>query len=301
MGRGGLPARSNGRAAILAAAVLALVHATALAQDVSAAPAGPGSAESRPLGTARARTPAPETRPADGPGTGSSVLRTVMSLGSVVALLVGGAWVVKRLARSSGSLLAAAGPGGKAPSGILEVLGRYPISRGTTLILLRVDRRVLVVAHSTGGARGGAAATTLCELTSPDDVASILTKVRDHDGESLARRFTETLGVAERAAGAALAGATTDRSPGPGPVSARRRQQVSPAGDRLELWDIPSRQQKPAPAPPAVPTRPQARTAPRQPDAQTLDGPSLDAAAETLRRRLAALGSRRPGPEGAGA
>ena len=87
------------------------------------------------------------------------------------------------------------GLNGRAPSpaGVLEILGRYPVGRGVSLILLRLDRRVLLISQSSGGRFSGGTMTTLAELAEPEDVASILTKVRDADGDSLAERFRTML------------------------------------------------------------------------------------------------------------
>lgn len=119
--------------------------------------------------------------------------RTMMALLVVVAIIVVAKVVVAGAARARGGLAMAIGPGGRAPSGILEVLGRYPIARGQTLILLKVDRRILLVAQCTGLRGGVPALSTLCEITEPEDVASLLIKTREADGESMAERFQSML------------------------------------------------------------------------------------------------------------
>jgi hypothetical protein len=100
--------------------------------------------------------------------------------------------------------MAALGAGGRAPSGILEVLGRYPVGRGSTLILLKMDRRVLLLCQGRGGKLGGTTMTTLTEVTDAEDVASILLKVRDEEGDTLASKFQGLLSASDRAAAAAL-------------------------------------------------------------------------------------------------
>jgi hypothetical protein len=156
---------------------------------------------------------------------GPNVLRTVVSLGGVLALVMGAAFLLKRMARAHGGLLGAAGPGGRAPAGVLEVLGRYPLSRGQTLILLKLDRRILLISQAAGGRFGNASLATLCEITDPDEIASILVKVRDDEGDSMARRFQSVLGSADRAAGDVIAEAESGR-----------RTTIGPGGDRVELW-----------------------------------------------------------------
>lgn len=123
------------------------------------------------------------------------LLRTAASLVGVVVLIVGTAFVVKKVARQQGGLMASLGPGGRAPSGVLQVLGRYPIARGTSLVLLKLDRRVLLLCQSTGRRLGqGTSMSTLSEITDADEVASILVKSRDEEGESLAKKFESMLG-----------------------------------------------------------------------------------------------------------
>ena len=169
-----------------------------MASPDSAVPLGrPPSAIPRPQANAAPRT--------DALAVGSSVLQTASALAIVLALIAGVAFTAKRLARRSGGLLGALGAGGRAPSGLLEVIGRYPVGRGTTLILLKLDRRILLLSQTGGkGLRGGPAVTTLCEISDTEDVASILMKARDDEGDSMARRFQAVLGQADRAAAEAL-------------------------------------------------------------------------------------------------
>ena len=183
-------------------------RAAAWACLIAAAPvlAGdPASPESRPL-PAPSAAPASESAPlaADKPGVSAGTVQTIASLAGVVALIVVLGVTVRLVSRRSGGLMAAMGAGGRAPSGLLEVLGRYPVGRGSTLILLKMDRRVLLVSQGGGGKFGGASMTTLCEVTEPEDVASILLKVRDEEGDTLARKFQGMLTGADRAAAAAL-------------------------------------------------------------------------------------------------
>ncbi len=158
--------------------------------------------EATPLGTpagraaagAAAQAGAQQTPP---PASNMSYARTLGALSLVVILIIGLALLARRLARRGG-LLAQLGAGGRAPSGVLEVLGRFPAGRGCTLVLLKLDRRVLLVCQTTGkGLMGAHAMSTLCEITEPEQVASILVKVRDEQGDSIARRFQEVLAGAD--------------------------------------------------------------------------------------------------------
>ncbi len=136
---------------------------------------------------------------------GGSMTRTIVALGTVVGVILILGLVVKRLAKRSGGLMGALGPGGRAPSGLLEVLGRYPVARGTTLVLLKLDRRVMLLCQSGGGKLGGGAGmSTLCEITDPEEVASILLKTRDEEGDTLAQRFQSMLRGEENSAAEVL-------------------------------------------------------------------------------------------------
>ncbi len=130
--------------------------------------------ESTPLGT-----PASERSPlgAGAPSAGS-VGSTVASLAAVVALMVACFAGYRFLASRAGGLAGQAAAAGS-PAGVLDLLGRYPIGRGQALLLLKVDRRILLVAQSAPSRVGAAPAmSTLCEINDPDEVSSILTRVR---------------------------------------------------------------------------------------------------------------------------
>jgi flagellar biogenesis protein FliO len=130
------------------------------------------------------------------PGTASTfdggIVRTVVALGAIVALILGIRWLSVRAARGMGGLRGQLGAGGRSPSGLLVVLGRYPVARGQTLVLLKLDRRVLLLCQTSSGF------SPLAEVTDPEDVASILTQARDDEGESLSNRFNALLKSVER-------------------------------------------------------------------------------------------------------
>ncbi len=117
--------------------------------------------------------------------------RTAGALALTIVLIFAIAALVRRWAGRSGGLLHAVGAGGRSPSGLLYVLGRYPVGRGQTLVLLKLDRRVLLVCQS-AGARGSGM-RTLCELTDPDEVASIVMHAAEAEGRSLHSRFREAV------------------------------------------------------------------------------------------------------------
>ncbi|MEM8756165.1 MAG: flagellar biosynthetic protein FliO [Planctomycetota bacterium] len=125
---------------------------------------------------------------------GGTIGNTVASLAAVIGLVVvcaaGYRWVMQR----SGALAGQPGAS-RSPGGILDVLGRYPVGRGQTLLLMKVDRRVLLVAQS-AGARVGAppSMATLCEIADPDEVASIVGKT-SASGGGFAEALTKAGGM----------------------------------------------------------------------------------------------------------
>lgn len=130
-----------------------------------------------------------------GEGAGDKGLTSVVvPLALVIGLACLCAAVLRRAMAAQGGL---SGPA-RAPAGILEVLGRYPLSRGQGLVLLRVDRRVLLLSQQAGLRGVGPGLATLAEFTDPEDVASILAKVQDAEGQSAAARFRALLQAAER-------------------------------------------------------------------------------------------------------
>lgn len=159
-------------------------------------PAEPPAQESLPLGKSASNAAfGAADREGGGAGgiggasnrTGNWMTQTGAALAAVIGLIVLGRFGLIALARRTGGLAAMLGAGGRAPSGVMEILARYPVSRGHTLVLLKVDRRVLVLCHTSSGF------TTLTEFIEPEEVASILMRVRDDEGESMAARFNDLL------------------------------------------------------------------------------------------------------------
>jgi flagellar biogenesis protein FliO len=125
------------------------------------------------------------------PSEPASWPRVLGALAVVIGLIFVVRFVIKRAASTVG-LRGQLGAGGRAPSGVLEVLGRYPISRGHSLVLLRVDQRVLLLSQSSSGF------SALANFDDPTDVASLLMKTRDDESESLSGRFKQMLSAFER-------------------------------------------------------------------------------------------------------
>ncbi|MBM4108083.1 MAG: hypothetical protein FJ255_04635 [Phycisphaerae bacterium] len=215
--------------------------ALALASHAPASePVGPPTAdpEARALMSPRARptesTPlVPSATPKESWLDRSDWGRTAISLGGVLALIVGGSRLLRRFARSSGSLASAAGAGGRAPAGIIDILGRFPVARGQTLLLLKIERRVLLVCQTPPGRGSPGGMSVLAQIDEPEEVASILIKSRDRESESLARRFEATLRSFEHRMDAAerTPGAGTPRPERPASAALRRRlDQLRAAG-----------------------------------------------------------------------
>lgn len=160
--------------------------------------------ESRPLGSGE---------PAD---MGGDIAQTLVVLTLIVVGILVGGRMMKRYARSGTGLTAMLGAGGSAPSGVLSVLGRYPVGPGHQIVLLRVERRVLVLSQTMGRFRsGGGSFTTLSEITDPEEVASLLVRTQDEAGESINARFREMLARFDDT------DPTTVREPAPSPLRDR--------------------------------------------------------------------------------
>lgn len=178
-------------------------------QPASAAPVLPALARERatPLGPAGSPGSSGASGASDagavaarGSAPAGGVLDMALPLAVVLAAILLVAWLTRWVMSKGNSFVTALGPGGRAPSGVIEVLGRYPVARGQMLVLVKLDRRVLLLGHTSParGLRGGLAAagggfSTLCDIQDPEQVASILWKVQEGSGEGTAQRFSELL------------------------------------------------------------------------------------------------------------
>ena len=161
------------RAPLAAAAASKPLERPASATPDSMRPLGkPGPT---PTGIAGADTESGEAAPA---GSMPAWASQVLALAGVVAIIFIVGSLVRRFAPAAG-LMGALGPRGRAPSGVLEVLGRYPVSRHGLLVLIKVDRRILLVSQT--GGRAGHRMETLTEITDPAEVASLVAKTADRD------------------------------------------------------------------------------------------------------------------------
>jgi flagellar biogenesis protein FliO len=128
----------------------------------------------RPLGKVAANDPAAATAAdaaadrslASGSEPSSAlmgqVVPTALALGAVIAVIFIARALVKRFGNRLG--------GGKRPSGVVEVLARYPFARGHHIVLIKVGRRIIVTHQSAQGI------TTLSEFTSHAEVADLMAR-----------------------------------------------------------------------------------------------------------------------------
>lgn len=110
----------------------------------------------------------------------NDVTKVIGALAIVVGLIL----LLKVFLRKSGGFLAGAG---SRPSGVVEILAKYPVGRGQNIVLLKVARRIVLL-HQTGSSM-----TTLSEMTDADEVAEVLARLEAGSTEREAERFRKTL------------------------------------------------------------------------------------------------------------
>lgn len=93
-------------------------------------------------------------------------------VGSLLLLLVGAIVFAKYGPKS---LRGAALAGGTRPSGVVQVLARFPVGRGRQLLLLECGPRILLLEETKS--RGGGGLQTLSEFTTPEEVADLRTRI----------------------------------------------------------------------------------------------------------------------------
>jgi flagellar biogenesis protein FliO len=109
----------------------------------------------------------------------SDLARVLGALGLVVGLII----ITRILLRRAGHSFLAA----RRPSGVVEILARYPIGRGEHIMLLKLVRRVVLL-H-----RAGSTMTVLTEIADPDEVAMLLARVEAGSSSRHADQFHELL------------------------------------------------------------------------------------------------------------
>jgi flagellar biogenesis protein FliO len=109
----------------------------------------------------------------------NDITKVVGALAIVVGLML----LLRVFLRKSGGFLT----GGGRPSGVVEILAKYPVGRAQNIVLLKVARRVVLLHQS------GSSMTTLSEMTDPDEVAGLLSRLEAGSTERDAERFRRTL------------------------------------------------------------------------------------------------------------
>jgi flagellar biogenesis protein FliO len=114
-----------------------------------------------------------------------------------LVLLIFGAWIVGRISQRGGRPSRITG--GSRPSGVVQVLARFPIGRGTQLILLECGQRILLLEQQKGKTSTGL--QTLSEFSSREDVAELRSRLeasnRSED-ESFQKDLEKSLGMYSR-------------------------------------------------------------------------------------------------------
>ena len=129
------------------------------------------------------------------PAGGLDVQRVMLSLAIVLCLILGLRW--------GGRLLF---PGAKAfrPSHAVQVLSRNIISPKQQVLVLQVGRRLVVVGDS------GQQMNTLCEISEPNEVASLIGQIRDSNRDPVSKTFSNLFGNASNAYDAPPSQATAE-------------------------------------------------------------------------------------------
>ena len=112
-----------------------------------------------------------------------------LGAGEVVKVL-GALAVVIGLATLVRIMLKRTGPAWQAsdrPSGVVEILARYPLARGQHLLVLKLARRILLLHQS------GSTMTTLSELIDADEVAALLARMEAGSSGRSAEKFKQVL------------------------------------------------------------------------------------------------------------
>lgn len=107
------------------------------------------------------------------------ITRVLGALAAVVGLLL----LLKTILRKVGGGLMAA----PRPSGVVEVLAKYPMGKGQQLMLLKLARRILLLHQN------GASLTTLCEIADGHEVAGILSRLEAGSSQRDAAKFRHAL------------------------------------------------------------------------------------------------------------
>jgi len=109
----------------------------------------------------------------------NEVTRMFAALAVVLGLLI----LLRIFLKRASGLLA----GGGRPSGVLEILARYPVGRGQSLMILKMARRILLVHQA------GSSMNTLTQVTDGEEVAALLARMEAGARSREAIRFKNAL------------------------------------------------------------------------------------------------------------
>jgi flagellar biogenesis protein FliO len=107
------------------------------------------------------------------------LFRMIGPLAAVLAAIGAIAFVARRFAGRR------AGFGSQ--SNLIEILQTFPIARGHAVILLRLERRVLLLHKS------GQVMTTLCEISDAEEAGALLARIEEHSRPTFAHRLARAL------------------------------------------------------------------------------------------------------------
>jgi flagellar biogenesis protein FliO len=164
------PLRAQGAGSVPAAAGMesearanAAVSVEPAAQEDRVLGPWPGATAAAGAGTTERPVPEAAGRGWGGLGAGE-ILRVSAALAVVLALLIGARVLLRRV---GGALR-----GGGRPGGIMNILGRYPVARGQSLVLLRLGAGRIVLVHQSRSSM-----TTLAEVSDPDEIARLVARI----------------------------------------------------------------------------------------------------------------------------
>jgi flagellar biogenesis protein FliO len=107
-----------------------------------------------------------------------------IKVGGALAVVLGLIFVARSLVKRSGGLLGSS----TRPSGVVEILAKYPLGgRGQHLMLLKVARRIVLLHQN------GTSLTALTEMRDPDEVAALLSRLEAGSDSRSAAKFRSTL------------------------------------------------------------------------------------------------------------
>lgn len=185
----------------IAVALPGAIAALAIAAAAVALPADPPTRPIAPpatsplaatVGAADDESESHAHRPIAPPG--GSTFYDAAKTGAALITVLGLMLLLKRVLKRVGD------PSARRPSGVVQVLARFPLAKGQQILLLEVGRRVLCV-H-----QGGGAAATLCAFDDLTEIADLKARIEAGSPERAAfeRELTRTI---ERSPSAAHAGA----------------------------------------------------------------------------------------------